>query len=133
MLEMMFGVQQGDSDTFLSTEQAETSVTSSRTWPRSCAMAEMQFFRHRARPEDTPWAAGAAGDREHAAQLVVGIAFTPFLPSESTLWGVGPDAAEGAVARDLATETPVTPGQQPPSLFEGVHSRRELYVVQRCQ
>ena len=36
------------------------------------------------------------------------IAAAPFPPSKSRLWGVGPDAAVGAVARGLATETPST-------------------------
>ncbi|XP_076199563.1 inositol 1,4,5-trisphosphate receptor-interacting protein-like 1 [Aptenodytes patagonicus] len=48
-VEMMFGVQQGDSDIFLSSQNTEAIFTPSTTWPESYAVAEVKFFRHMAR------------------------------------------------------------------------------------
>ncbi|KFR05783.1 Inositol 1,4,5-trisphosphate receptor-interacting protein-like 1, partial [Nipponia nippon] len=48
-VEMMFGVQQGDSDIFLSSQTTEAISTPSTTWPESYAVAEVKFFRHMAR------------------------------------------------------------------------------------
>ncbi|KAM6392612.1 inositol 1,4,5-trisphosphate receptor-interacting protein-like 1 [Pluvialis apricaria] len=48
-VEMVFGVQQGDSDIFLSSQTTEASFTPSTTWAESCAVAEAKFFRHMAR------------------------------------------------------------------------------------
>ncbi|KAM6392614.1 inositol 1,4,5-trisphosphate receptor-interacting protein-like 1 [Pluvialis apricaria] len=54
-VEMVFGVQQGDSDIFLSSQTTEASFTPSTTWAESCAVAEVKVFRHMARqaPHDT--------------------------------------------------------------------------------
>ncbi|XP_040984608.1 uncharacterized protein LOC121233792 [Aquila chrysaetos chrysaetos] len=49
-----------------------------------------------------------AGHGKHAPQLAVEIAAAAFLHSKSIRCGVGPDAAEGAIARSLATEKPAT-------------------------
>ncbi|KAK0677041.1 IPIL1 protein, partial [Pygoscelis papua] len=48
-VEMMFGVQQGDSDIFLSSQSTEAIFTPSTAWPESYAVAEVKFFRHMAR------------------------------------------------------------------------------------
>ncbi|XP_072721515.1 inositol 1,4,5-trisphosphate receptor-interacting protein-like 1 [Ciconia boyciana] len=54
-IEMMFGVQQGDSDIFLSSQSTEAIFTPSTIWTESCAVAEVKFFRHMARqaPHDS--------------------------------------------------------------------------------
>ncbi|XP_068265461.1 inositol 1,4,5-trisphosphate receptor-interacting protein-like 1 [Nyctibius grandis] len=51
-VEMMFGVQQGNSDIFVSSqsiENAESIFTPRTTWPESYAVAEVKFFKHVAR------------------------------------------------------------------------------------
>ncbi|KAM6074485.1 inositol 1,4,5-trisphosphate receptor-interacting protein-like 1 [Chlamydotis macqueenii] len=55
LVELMFGVQHGNSDIFLSSGSAESLFTSSTTWPESYAVAEAKFFRHVARqaPHDS--------------------------------------------------------------------------------
>ncbi|KAM6274497.1 inositol 1,4,5-trisphosphate receptor-interacting protein-like 1 [Porphyrio hochstetteri] len=54
-IEMIFGVQQGNSDIFLSSESTEAGSTPSTVWSESCAVAEVKFFRHIARkaPSDS--------------------------------------------------------------------------------
>ncbi|PKU30961.1 inositol -trisphosphate receptor-interacting 1 [Limosa lapponica baueri] len=54
-VEMLFGVQQGHSDVFLSSQVPEAIFPSSTTWAESYAVAEAKFFRHLARqaPHDT--------------------------------------------------------------------------------
>ncbi|NXA19277.1 IPIL1 protein, partial [Ibidorhyncha struthersii] len=54
-VEMVFGVQQGDSDIFLSSQTTEAVFTPSTTWAVTCAVAEVKFFRHTARqaPRET--------------------------------------------------------------------------------
>ncbi|NWY52168.1 IPIL1 protein, partial [Chionis minor] len=54
-VEMIFGVQQGDSDVFLSSQASEDIFIPSTTWPESYAVAEAKFFGHMARqvPHDT--------------------------------------------------------------------------------
>ncbi|XP_065492629.1 inositol 1,4,5-trisphosphate receptor-interacting protein-like 1 [Caloenas nicobarica] len=46
LIELLFGVQEGDSDIFLSSQYTEAAYTPSTMWPESCAVAEMKFFRH---------------------------------------------------------------------------------------
>ncbi|XP_076193865.1 nucleolar complex protein 2 homolog [Aptenodytes patagonicus] len=46
VIEMIFGVQLDDSDSFLSLEQAEASFTTSMAWQEICDVAEMQFITH---------------------------------------------------------------------------------------
>uniref|UniRef100_A0A8C0FG40 Inositol 1,4,5-trisphosphate receptor-interacting protein-like 1 n=1 Tax=Bubo bubo TaxID=30461 RepID=A0A8C0FG40_BUBBB len=46
LIEMIFGVQRGDSDIFLSSRTREATFTPSTTWPERCAVAEAKFFRH---------------------------------------------------------------------------------------
>nr|XP_030130990.3 inositol 1,4,5-trisphosphate receptor-interacting protein-like 1 [Taeniopygia guttata] len=45
-VETVFGVQQGDSDIFLSSQPTEAQMTPSTTWLESYAVAEAKFFRH---------------------------------------------------------------------------------------
>ncbi|XP_075008515.1 inositol 1,4,5-trisphosphate receptor-interacting protein-like 1 [Calonectris borealis] len=45
-IEMMFGVPQGDSDIFVSSQTRETIFTPSTMWPESYAVAEVKFFSH---------------------------------------------------------------------------------------
>ncbi|XP_068255773.1 inositol 1,4,5-trisphosphate receptor-interacting protein-like 1 [Nyctibius grandis] len=54
-IEMMFGVQQGDSDIFASSQTTEATFTPSTMWSESYAVAEVKFFRHVARqaPHDS--------------------------------------------------------------------------------
>ncbi|NWS35933.1 IPIL1 protein, partial [Polioptila caerulea] len=47
-IEVLFGVQQGNSDIFVSS-QPRQACTASTTWPESYAVAEMKFFRYIAR------------------------------------------------------------------------------------
>ncbi|NWQ75531.1 IPIL1 protein, partial [Columbina picui] len=49
LIELMFGVQEGDSDIFLSSENTEAAYTPRTLWPESYAVAEMKFFRFIAR------------------------------------------------------------------------------------
>nr|XP_047922120.1 inositol 1,4,5-trisphosphate receptor-interacting protein-like 1 [Anser cygnoides] len=73
----MFGVQQGDSDIFLSSENTEAIFTPDTIWPQSCAVAEMKFFRH--------IAANAQQDSFHlrcmqlCARILVGNDFTTYM------------------------------------------------------
>ncbi|XP_065491633.1 inositol 1,4,5-trisphosphate receptor-interacting protein-like 1 [Caloenas nicobarica] len=48
-IEIVFGVRQGDSDVFLSSQRARHIFTQSTTWVDSYAVAEMRFFRSFAR------------------------------------------------------------------------------------
>ncbi|NWI45099.1 IPIL1 protein, partial [Picathartes gymnocephalus] len=48
-VEMVFSVQQGDSDIFLSSQPTEAQLPPSTTWLESYAVAEAKFFRHVAR------------------------------------------------------------------------------------
>nr|XP_021410186.2 inositol 1,4,5-trisphosphate receptor-interacting protein-like 1 [Lonchura striata domestica] len=45
-VETVFGVQQGDSDIFLSSQPTEAQIPPSTTWLESYAVAEAKFFRH---------------------------------------------------------------------------------------
>ncbi|OPJ81324.1 inositol 1,4,5-trisphosphate receptor-interacting protein-like 1 [Patagioenas fasciata monilis] len=46
LIEFLFGVQEGDSDIFVSSQYTEAAYTPSTMWPESYAVAEMKFFRH---------------------------------------------------------------------------------------
>ncbi|XP_074885685.1 inositol 1,4,5-trisphosphate receptor-interacting protein-like 1 [Buteo buteo] len=54
-IEIVFGVQQGNSDIFVSSQNTEAIFTPSTMWPESYAVAEAKFFRHMARqvPHDS--------------------------------------------------------------------------------
>ncbi|XP_065717352.1 inositol 1,4,5-trisphosphate receptor-interacting protein-like 1 [Patagioenas fasciata] len=45
LIELMFGVQEGDSDIFVSSQYTEAGYTPSTMWPETYAVAEMKFFR----------------------------------------------------------------------------------------
>ncbi|NXW49885.1 IPIL1 protein, partial [Nyctiprogne leucopyga] len=49
IVEMIFGVQRGNSDIFLCSQTTETIFTPSTTWTESYTVAEVKFFRHVAR------------------------------------------------------------------------------------
>ncbi|XP_074004890.1 inositol 1,4,5-trisphosphate receptor-interacting protein-like 1 [Numenius arquata] len=55
VVEVMFGVQQGDSDIFLSSQATEAIFTPDTTWAETYAVAEAKFFRQMAKqvPQDT--------------------------------------------------------------------------------
>ncbi|XP_065492698.1 inositol 1,4,5-trisphosphate receptor-interacting protein-like 1 [Caloenas nicobarica] len=46
LIELLFGVQEGNSDIFLSSQYTEAAYTPSTMWPESYAVAEIKFFRH---------------------------------------------------------------------------------------
>uniref|UniRef100_A0A8C3B9A0 Inositol 1,4,5-trisphosphate receptor-interacting protein-like 1 n=1 Tax=Cairina moschata TaxID=8855 RepID=A0A8C3B9A0_CAIMO len=48
-IEIVFGVQQEDSDIFLSSQMRKDTSIPSTTWPQSCSVAERKFFQHVAR------------------------------------------------------------------------------------
>ncbi|OXB64044.1 hypothetical protein ASZ78_001664 [Callipepla squamata] len=49
LAELLFGVQQGHSDIFLSSQNSEAGFTPSTVWPQSFAVAERRFFQYVAR------------------------------------------------------------------------------------
>ncbi|NXL99961.1 IPIL1 protein, partial [Tyrannus savana] len=49
MVEVLFGVQEGNSDIYVSSQPTEALFTPSTMWPETYAVAEMKFFRHIAR------------------------------------------------------------------------------------
>ncbi|NWQ66261.1 IPIL1 protein, partial [Neopipo cinnamomea] len=55
MVEVLFGVQEGNTDIYVSSQPTEALFTPSTTWPETYAVAEMKFFRHIARqaPRDS--------------------------------------------------------------------------------
>ncbi|NXS26712.1 IPIL1 protein, partial [Pomatostomus ruficeps] len=55
MVEMIFGVQQGDSDIFVGSQPTDVHVIPSTTWLETYAVAEAKFFRHISRqaPQDS--------------------------------------------------------------------------------
>ncbi|NWU83322.1 IPIL1 protein, partial [Onychorhynchus coronatus] len=54
-VEVLFGVQQGDSDIYVISQPTKALFTPSTTWQETYAVAEMKFFRHIARqaPQDS--------------------------------------------------------------------------------
>ncbi|NXI06524.1 IPIL1 protein, partial [Pachycephala philippinensis] len=55
VVEVLFGVQQGDSDIYVSSQPTEVHFVPSTTWHETYAVAEANFFRHVARraPQDS--------------------------------------------------------------------------------
>ncbi|NWV63614.1 IPIL1 protein, partial [Malurus elegans] len=53
-VDMIFGVQEGNSDIFVSSQPAEAQLPPCTTWLESCAVAEAKFFRHVARQAPHP-------------------------------------------------------------------------------
>ncbi|KAM6074498.1 inositol 1,4,5-trisphosphate receptor-interacting protein-like 1 [Chlamydotis macqueenii] len=74
LVELMFGVQHGNSDIFLSSGSAESLFTSSTTWPESYAVAEAKFFRHVAR--QAPRDSFHLNCLQLCARILVGIGFS---------------------------------------------------------
>ncbi|XP_027313725.2 inositol 1,4,5-trisphosphate receptor-interacting protein-like 1 [Anas platyrhynchos] len=76
-VEFIFGVQQGDSDIFLSSEKTDAIFTPDTVWPQSCTVAEMKFFQY--------IKAHAPQDSYHlrcmqlCARIVVGNDFTTYV------------------------------------------------------
>ncbi|OXB70932.1 UNVERIFIED_CONTAM: hypothetical protein H355_013782 [Colinus virginianus] len=74
--DVFFGVQEGNTDIFLSSQETEISSIPSTTWPQTCAVAEAKFFKH--------IAARAAEDSFHleclkvCAYILVGYNFSPY-------------------------------------------------------
>ncbi|NXC15308.1 IPIL1 protein, partial [Corythaeola cristata] len=73
-IEMMFGVRQGFSDLFLSSESTADIFTSSTMWPESYAVAEVAFFRHMAR--QVPHNSCHLKCLQVCAHILVGTAFS---------------------------------------------------------
>ncbi|OXB51379.1 hypothetical protein ASZ78_009666 [Callipepla squamata] len=76
LIDVMFGVQQADTDIFLSSQESEAAYTPSTAWPQTCAVAEAKFFKH--------VAARAGEDSFHlgclkaCAYILVGYNFSPY-------------------------------------------------------
>ncbi|XP_074887097.1 uncharacterized protein LOC142032359 [Buteo buteo] len=100
-------------------------------------MAEVQFFRHRARPEVTPWGAGAAElstlDTENTLlnwqwQSLPQLSYTA--KAHAAEWD--PMQPKGPLQGALRQRCLIPRGQRPPSLSERGHSLREIHHAQRC-
>ncbi|XP_069639276.1 inositol 1,4,5-trisphosphate receptor-interacting protein-like 1 [Haliaeetus albicilla] len=76
IIEMMFGVQQGNSDIFVSSQNTEAIFTPSTTWPESYAVAEAKFFRHMAR--QVPHDSFHLRCLQACARILVGIGFSTY-------------------------------------------------------
>ncbi|NWY60035.1 IPIL1 protein, partial [Chionis minor] len=77
-IELVFGVQQGDSDIFLSSHTTEVATfIPSTLWPESYAVAEVNFFRHMARqaPQDTFYLKCL----QLCARILVGTSFSTYI------------------------------------------------------
>ncbi|CAM9172270.1 unnamed protein product, partial [Bubo scandiacus] len=76
LIEMIFGVQRGDSDIFLSSRTREATFTPSTTWPESCAVAEVKFFRHVGR--QAPHGSFHLRCLQLCARILVGTGFSSY-------------------------------------------------------
>ncbi|XP_029862099.1 inositol 1,4,5-trisphosphate receptor-interacting protein-like 1 isoform X1 [Aquila chrysaetos chrysaetos] len=76
IIEMMFGVQQGNSDIFVSSQNTEAIFTPSTTWPESYAVAEAKFFRHMA--GQVPHDSFHLRCLQAYARILVGIGFSTY-------------------------------------------------------
>ncbi|XP_032548251.1 inositol 1,4,5-trisphosphate receptor-interacting protein-like 1 [Chiroxiphia lanceolata] len=76
-VEILFGVQQGVSDIYVSSQPTEALFTPSTMWPETYAVAEMKFFRHIAKqaPPDS-WHLKCL---QVLARAVVGIGFSTYM------------------------------------------------------
>ncbi|XP_074887096.1 uncharacterized protein LOC142032358 [Buteo buteo] len=100
-------------------------------------MAEVQFFRHRARPEVTPRGAGAAElstlDTENTLlnwqwQSLPQLSYTA--KAHAAEWD--PMQPKGPLQGALRQRCLIPRGQRPPSLSERGHSLRDIHHAQRC-
>ncbi|OXB51198.1 UNVERIFIED_CONTAM: hypothetical protein H355_006870 [Colinus virginianus] len=76
LIEIVLGIQQGNTDIFLSSQKSEAAYTPNTTWPQTCAVAEEKFFKH--------IAARAGEDNSYlrymklCAYILVGYNFSPY-------------------------------------------------------
>ncbi|NWH80973.1 IPIL1 protein, partial [Piaya cayana] len=75
-VDVVFGVQQGNSDIFLSSQATEATFTPSTTWPESYDLAEVKFFRHIAR--QAPYNNFHLKCLQTAARILVGAGFSTY-------------------------------------------------------
>ncbi|XP_069713202.1 inositol 1,4,5-trisphosphate receptor-interacting protein-like 1 [Phaenicophaeus curvirostris] len=75
-VDVVFGVQQGNSDIFLSSQATQATFTPSTTWLESYDVAEVKFFRHIAR--QAPYNNFHLKCLQTAASILVGIGFTTY-------------------------------------------------------
>ncbi|XP_061875988.1 inositol 1,4,5-trisphosphate receptor-interacting protein-like 1 [Colius striatus] len=76
-VKLLFGVQQGDSDIFVSSQTAAGFFTPSTTWPETCAVAEAKFFRHVAR--NAPPGSYHLNCLQLCARMVPGTGFSTYI------------------------------------------------------
>ncbi|NWS10367.1 IPIL1 protein, partial [Pachyramphus minor] len=77
IVEVLFGVQEGNSDIYVSSQPTEALFTPSTTWPETYAVAEMKFFGHIARqaPRDS-WHLKCL---QVLARAVLGMGFSTYM------------------------------------------------------
>ncbi|XP_064369581.1 inositol 1,4,5-trisphosphate receptor-interacting protein-like 1 [Dromaius novaehollandiae] len=73
-IEILLGVQQGDSGVFLTSQEARAGLTSSTTWLESCTVPEMLFFRFVA--TQAPWHSCHLTGLQLFAHLLEGTGFS---------------------------------------------------------
>ncbi|XP_069705861.1 inositol 1,4,5-trisphosphate receptor-interacting protein-like 1 [Phaenicophaeus curvirostris] len=75
-IELIFGVQHGDSDIFLSIQAPEDTSTPSTTWPVTYAAAEVTFFKYMAR--QVPTGRVHLKCLHHCAYILMGTSFSTY-------------------------------------------------------
>ncbi|NWW83968.1 IPIL1 protein, partial [Rhynochetos jubatus] len=75
-VEIIFGVQLGDSDIYLSSQTAEPGLIPSTMWPQSCVVAEAKFFREMAR--EVPYNSFHLKCLQICARILEGTAFSTY-------------------------------------------------------
>nr|XP_009939323.1 PREDICTED: inositol 1,4,5-trisphosphate receptor-interacting protein-like 1 [Opisthocomus hoazin] len=92
-IEMMFGVQQGKTDIFVSSQSTEATFSPSTMWSESYAVAEAKFFRH--------MATQAPKDSFHlrclqiCARILVGMGFSTYNLKTATFTGTKRQMLQG--------------------------------------
>ncbi|NWQ64653.1 IPIL1 protein, partial [Neopipo cinnamomea] len=76
LVEIIFGVQQGDSDIFLTSQPTEALVPPSTTWLETYAVAEAMFFQHISR--QAPRHSCYLKCLQLCARILVGTGFSPY-------------------------------------------------------
>ncbi|XP_050191543.1 inositol 1,4,5-trisphosphate receptor-interacting protein-like 1 [Myiozetetes cayanensis] len=76
LVEIIFGVQQGDSDIFLSSQPTDVLVPPSTTWLETYAVAEAMFFQHISR--QAPRHSCYLKCMQLCARILVGTGFSPY-------------------------------------------------------
>ncbi|XP_027529938.1 inositol 1,4,5-trisphosphate receptor-interacting protein-like 1 [Neopelma chrysocephalum] len=77
LVEIIFGVQQGDSDIFLSSQPTEALVPPSTTWLETYAVAEAMFFQHIS--GQAPRHSCYLKCLQLCARILVGTSFSPYI------------------------------------------------------